>query len=89
MQWIAPVHDLNQQCTSSNPDLVINFFHGIGPGKNYEWKETWTSITSNGRRVRWHRSACKQTWPVKIVTMFGFFPKEWEKYLASGMCGAI
>jgi hypothetical protein len=36
-----------------------------------------------------HRSACEQTWPVKIVTMFGFFPKEWEKYLASGMCGAI
>ncbi|CAK9228331.1 unnamed protein product [Sphagnum troendelagicum] len=51
--WIAPVHDLNQQCTSSKPDLVIIFFHGIGLGKNYEWKETWTSITSDGKRVCW------------------------------------
>jgi hypothetical protein len=53
MQWIAPVHDLNQQCTSSKPDLVIIFFHGIGLGKNDEWKETWTSITSDGKRVHW------------------------------------
>ncbi len=52
-QWIAPVHDLNQQCASSKPDLVIIFFHGIGLGKNDEWKETWTSITSDGKRVHW------------------------------------
>jgi hypothetical protein len=53
LSWITPVHDLNQQCTSSKPDLVIIFFHGIGLGKNYEWKETWTSITSDGERVCW------------------------------------
>ncbi|KAH8958675.1 hypothetical protein BDL97_06G038000 [Sphagnum fallax] len=51
--WIAPVHDLNQWCASSKPDLVIIFFHGIGLGKNDEWKETWTSITSDGKRVHW------------------------------------
>jgi hypothetical protein len=53
LQWITPVHDLNQQCTSSKPDLVIIFFHGIGLGKNYEWKETWTSETSDGECVCW------------------------------------
>ncbi len=53
LQWIAPVHDLNQQCTSSKPDLVVIFFHGIGLGKNDEWKETWTSINSDGKRVHW------------------------------------
>ncbi|CAK9877700.1 unnamed protein product [Sphagnum jensenii] len=51
--WIAPVHDLNQQCTSSKPDLVVIFFHGIGLGKNDEWKETWMSINSDGKRVHW------------------------------------
>jgi hypothetical protein len=53
LQWIRPVHDLNQQCTSSMPDLVIIFFHGIGLGKNDQWKETLTSITSDGKRVCW------------------------------------
>ncbi|CAK9228330.1 unnamed protein product [Sphagnum troendelagicum] len=46
-------HDLNQQCTSSKPDLVVIFFHGIGLGKNDEWKETWMSINSDGKRVHW------------------------------------
>ncbi|CAK9228485.1 unnamed protein product [Sphagnum troendelagicum] len=50
---ITPVHDLNRQCTSTNPDLVVIFFHGIGYGKNDEWKETWTSTTSDGKRVCW------------------------------------
>jgi hypothetical protein len=31
------VHDLNLQCTSTNPDLVIIFFRGIDYGKNDEW----------------------------------------------------
>jgi hypothetical protein len=53
LSWIRPVHDLNQQCTSSMPDLVIIFFHGIGLGKNDQWKETLTSITSDGKRVCW------------------------------------
>jgi hypothetical protein len=53
LQWITPIHDLNQQCTSSKPDFVIIFFHGIGLGKNDECKETWTSITSDGKRVHW------------------------------------
>jgi hypothetical protein len=53
LQWIAPVHDLNQQCTSSMSDLVIIFFHGIGLGKNDQWKETLTSITSDGKCVCW------------------------------------
>jgi hypothetical protein len=47
------VHDLNLQCTSTNPDLVVIFFHGIGYGENDEWKETWTSTTSDGKRVCW------------------------------------
>jgi hypothetical protein len=42
------VHDFNQKCISENPDLVIIFFHGIAFG-NEEWKETWTSTTTNGR----------------------------------------
>jgi hypothetical protein len=42
------VHDLNPKCISSNPDLVIIFFHGIAFG-NDEWKETWTSTTTYGR----------------------------------------
>ncbi|CAK9228329.1 unnamed protein product [Sphagnum troendelagicum] len=45
---ITPVHDLNPECTSTNPDLVVIFFHGIGYGKNNEWKEAWTSTTSEG-----------------------------------------
>ncbi len=47
------MHDLNPQYTSTNPDLVVIFFHGIGYGKNDEWKETWTSTTSDGKRVCW------------------------------------
>ncbi|KAH8958356.1 hypothetical protein BDL97_06G019800 [Sphagnum fallax] len=50
---ITPVHDLNPECTSTNPDLVVIFFHGIGYGKNDEWKETWTSTTSDEKRVCW------------------------------------
>jgi hypothetical protein len=53
LQSIAPVHDLNQQWTSRKPDLVIIFFHGIGLGKNDEWKETWTSINSDGKCAHW------------------------------------
>ncbi len=73
LQWIAPVDDLNQRCASSKPDLVIIFFHGIGLGKNNEWKETWASITSMASVYIGHKSGCQQTWPVKMVTMFGFF----------------
>jgi hypothetical protein len=47
------VHDLNLQCTSTNPELVVIFFHGIGYGENDDWKETWTSTTSDGNRVCW------------------------------------
>ncbi len=47
------MHDLNPECISTNPDLVVIFFHGIGYGKNDEWKETWTSTTSGGKRVCW------------------------------------
>jgi pimeloyl-ACP methyl ester carboxylesterase len=50
---ITPVHDLNPQCTSTNPELVVIFFHGIGYGENDDWKETWTSTTSDGKRVCW------------------------------------
>ncbi|KAH8947060.1 hypothetical protein BDL97_11G020300 [Sphagnum fallax] len=45
---IIPVHDFNPKCISENPDLVIIFFHGIAFG-NDEWKETWTSTTTDGR----------------------------------------
>ncbi|CAM6021789.1 unnamed protein product [Sphagnum balticum] len=50
---ITPVHDLNPDCTSTNPDLVVIFFHGIGYGKNDEWKEAWTSTLSDKTRVCW------------------------------------
>ncbi|CAM6021783.1 unnamed protein product [Sphagnum balticum] len=50
---ITPVHDLNPQCTSTNPELVVIFFHGIAYGENDDWKETWTSTTSDGNRVCW------------------------------------
>jgi hypothetical protein len=47
------VHDLNPRCTSTNPDLVVIFFHGIGYGENDDWKETWTSTISDGKCVCW------------------------------------
>jgi hypothetical protein len=37
------VHDLHPNCTSSTPDLVVIFFHGITFGQNNEWKTTWTT----------------------------------------------
>jgi hypothetical protein len=47
------MHDLNPQSSSTNPDLVVIFFHGIGYGKNDEWKEAWTSTTNDGKHVCW------------------------------------
>jgi hypothetical protein len=44
-----PVHDLNPDCTSENPNLTIIFFHGIEYGINDEWKETWTTRSIDGR----------------------------------------
>jgi hypothetical protein len=41
------VHDLNPSCTSSTPDLVIIFFHGITFGQNDEWRTTWTTRETN------------------------------------------
>jgi hypothetical protein len=38
-----PVHDLNPNCTSKNPDLTIIFFHGIVYGIDDNWKQTWTT----------------------------------------------
>ncbi len=46
---IYPVHDLNPNCTSENPNLTVIFFHGIAYGINDEWKETWTTRSTNGR----------------------------------------
>jgi hypothetical protein len=58
------MHDLNPQPTSTNPDLVVIFFHGIGYGKNDEWKEAWTSTTTDGKCVCW-----PQEWlPVDLAT---------------------
>ncbi|CAK9857087.1 unnamed protein product [Sphagnum jensenii] len=45
-----PVHDLNPNCSSKNPNLTIIFFHGIAYGINDEWKETWTTRSINGRK---------------------------------------
>jgi hypothetical protein len=45
---IYPVHDLNPDCTSKNPNLTIIFFHGIVYGINDEWKETWTTRSIDG-----------------------------------------
>ncbi len=42
-----PVHDLNPNCTSKNPNLTTIFFHGITFGTNDEWKETWTTRPTN------------------------------------------
>ncbi len=41
------MHDLHPKCTSSTPDLVIIFFHGITFGENDEWKTTWTTRETN------------------------------------------
>jgi len=38
-----PVHDLNPNCTSKNPNLTIIFFHGIAYGIDDNWKQTWTT----------------------------------------------
>ncbi|KAH8951882.1 hypothetical protein BDL97_09G054200 [Sphagnum fallax] len=43
------VHDLNPTCNSNNPNLTIVFFHGIAFGTNDEWKETWTTCSTNNR----------------------------------------
>jgi hypothetical protein len=48
-----PVHDLNPDCTSNNPNLTIIFFHGIAYGINDEWKETWTTRSIDGREECW------------------------------------
>jgi hypothetical protein len=45
---IYPVHDLNLDCTSENPNLTIIFFHGIAYQINDEWRETWTTPSSDG-----------------------------------------
>jgi hypothetical protein len=46
---IYPVHDLNPNCTSKNPNLTIIFFHGFAYGINDEWKKTWTTRSIYGR----------------------------------------
>jgi hypothetical protein len=43
------VHDLNPKCITTNPNLVIIFFHGIAFG-NDEWNETWTSTPTNKKQ---------------------------------------
>jgi hypothetical protein len=45
---IYPVHDLNPDCTSKNPNLTIIFFHGIAYGIDDDWKKTWTTRFING-----------------------------------------
>ncbi|CAK9252811.1 unnamed protein product [Sphagnum jensenii] len=47
---IYPVHDLNRNCTSKNPNLTIIFFHGFAYGINDEWKQTWTTQSIGGRK---------------------------------------
>ncbi len=44
-----PVHDLNPDCTSKNPNLTIIFFHGIAYGSDDDWKQTWTTRPINGK----------------------------------------
>ncbi|CAN5951331.1 unnamed protein product [Sphagnum jensenii] len=44
-----PVHDLNPNCTSKNPNLTIIFFHGIANGSDDDWKQTWTTCPINGK----------------------------------------
>ncbi|CAK9869902.1 unnamed protein product [Sphagnum jensenii] len=45
---IYPVHDLNPDCISKNPDLTIIFFHGITYGINDNWKQTWITPPIEG-----------------------------------------
>ncbi|KAH9567676.1 hypothetical protein CY35_03G037500 [Sphagnum magellanicum] len=44
-----PVHDLNLDCTSKNPNLTIIFFHGIINGIDDAWKQTWTTRPIDGK----------------------------------------
>ncbi|CAK9197701.1 unnamed protein product [Sphagnum troendelagicum] len=45
-----PVHDLNPDCTSNNPNLTIIFFHGIAYGIDDDWKQTWTTRPIDGKQ---------------------------------------
>jgi len=53
-----PMHDLNPTCRSDNPNLTIIFFHGIAFGTNDEWKETWTTCSTDNKKE-------KICWPEK------------------------
>ncbi|CAK9873010.1 unnamed protein product [Sphagnum jensenii] len=44
-----PVHDLNPDCISKNPNLTIIFFHGITYGIDDDWKQTWTTRPIDGQ----------------------------------------
>ncbi|CAK9266464.1 unnamed protein product, partial [Sphagnum jensenii] len=44
-----PVHDLNPDCISKNPNLTIIFFHGITYGIDDDWKQTWTTRSMDGK----------------------------------------
>jgi len=44
-----PVHDLNPDCTSKNPNLTIIFFHGLIYGIDDAWKQTWTTHCIDGK----------------------------------------
>jgi hypothetical protein len=44
-----PVHDLNPNCTSKNPNLTIIFFHGISKEIDDNWKQTWTTRPIDGK----------------------------------------
>ncbi|CAK9873034.1 unnamed protein product [Sphagnum jensenii] len=46
---IYPVHDLNPDCISKNPNLTIIFFHGIVYGINDDWKQTWNTRPIDGK----------------------------------------
>jgi hypothetical protein len=50
-----PVHDLNPECSSKNPNLTIIFFHGIVYGIDDNWEQTWTTrpIDSKEECVCW------------------------------------
>jgi hypothetical protein len=44
-----PMHDLNPNCTSKNPNLTIIFFHGIINGIDDAWEQTWTTRPIDGK----------------------------------------